>query len=74
MSIKIENKTFINGQDSKNISDDQIFDMIRGQEDAIKGLNQLDNKPQTLIDRVASMRKDVAALVAFVDQRTKDAK
>jgi len=72
--IKLENKPFINGIDSANVTDDQVFTAIANQESEVDRLNRIDNQPQTLIDRIASMRKGVADLVAFVDQRTKDNK
>lgn len=65
----IETRTFINGMDASKMDDDAIFRAIHDAEKMADKMGDIDNKPQTLINKIADLRKDIAALVNFVDAR-----
>ncbi len=65
----IETKTYVNGADAANMTDEQIFSAIANVEAEINHLNGVQNKPQKLEAKIAAMQEDIKALVAFVDGR-----
>lgn len=65
----IEVKTFISGIDSKDVSDDAIFNKIANLENEITQLDKTAAKPKKLIAKIEALQADIAALVAFVDAR-----
>lgn len=71
MAANIEVKTFVKGTDAANLSDDQIFSVILSIEQEIEGLEKIQNKPETLKDKIKAMMIDVDALVKYVDNRAK---
>lgn len=71
MSIKITNRTLVNGQDISNYTDEQLFGLIRNAEGEIKTLNAIENKPQRLVRRIQELHDGVASLVKLLDERDK---
>lgn len=65
----IEVKTFISGIDSKDVSDDAIFNKIATLENEITQLDKTAAKPKKLIAKIEALQGDIAVLVAFVDAR-----
>jgi len=68
--ITIKQQTLINGVVSDSYDDDHLFSMIASREAEIAQLDKIDNKPQTLLDKMKDMGVEVASLVAFIDDRT----
>ena len=73
MPANIETKTFINGADASELSDNQIFQRIaklEGEMDKLVGIRAKSVKKDAAI---AALQSDIDALVAYVDAReTKD--
>lgn len=68
-AMNIENQTLINGQNIKNLTDDQLFDLIAAEEAKIKALRAIENKPQKLKDRLNKMQADIDHLIRLIDER-----
>lgn len=68
-AMNIENQTLVNGQNIKNLTDDQLFDLIAKEEAAIKALRAIENKPQKLKDRINKMQADIEHLIKLIDER-----
>lgn len=69
MAANIEVKTFVKGTDAANMSDDQIFSVILSIEQEIVALEKIQNKPETLKNKIKAMFIDIDALVKYVDSR-----
>ena len=67
VTIKIENKTFVNGADATKMTEDQLFDTIAAAEAEIRRLESLINKPKKIEARIAELQAGIAALVALSD-------
>jgi len=65
----IESKVFIFGQESKNVSDDQIFDRVAALEAQIEQLDKTQNKSKKLAAKIEALHADIKALNDFVDSR-----
>lgn len=69
MTIKIESKTFFNGQDIANFTDDQLFGHISQAENEIKKLEAIETKPKKLEKKIADLKEGINALAAAIDAR-----
>ena len=65
----IETKTFINGLDSMNVSDADVFKIIQNTENSIKELQHIKAKSSKVSDKIESLERAVFQLVQFVDNR-----
>ena len=65
----IETKTFIEGIDAANLSDEQVFKKIASLESSIKAWGAIENKPQKLNALIEQTKADINALVSYVDGR-----
>ena len=65
----VETKTFVNNQDVKEMSDDQIYAAISVSENEIKKLSDLKAQPKRLQKRIAELQKGVDDLVAILDAK-----
>lgn len=65
----IETKTFIEGIDAANLSDEQIFKKIASLEISIKTWGAIENKPKKLDAMIEQTKADITALVSYVDGR-----
>ena len=65
----IETKTFIEGIDAANLSDEQVFKKIASLENSIKVWSAIENKPKKLDALIEQTKADIKALVAYVDGR-----
>lgn len=65
----IEVKAFIFGQESKNVSDDQIFNHVANLEAQIEQLDKTQNKSKKLAAKIDALHADIKALNEFVDNR-----
>ncbi len=65
----IETKTFIEGIDAANMSDEQIFKKIASLEISIKTWGAIENKPKKLDAMIEQTKADIKALVSYVDGR-----
>lgn len=64
----IEHKTFINGTDVKNLSNDQLLGIIAGKQAELKKYDELGAKvPKRLQKHVAKIRADLDELVKVMD-------
>lgn len=64
----IETKTFILGIDVANgINDDAVFKAIYKAEQEVKALEAIEHKPRRLTARIAALKEEILALVAFLD-------
>ena len=68
-AITVTTQININGVNADNFTDAQLFDMIRQQEDEIKNLQALANKPQSLLKEISTRQAGIDALVAFMNDR-----
>lgn len=68
-AMNIENQTLVNGRNIKDMTDDQLFDLIAKEEAAIKALRAIENKPQKLKDRINKMQADIEHLIRLIDER-----
>ena len=68
-AMEIQNQTLINGRNIKDMTDDQLFDLIAAEEAKIKALRAIENKPQKLKDRINKMQKDIETLIQLIDER-----
>ena len=65
--IEVVCKTFINGQEAKNYSTSQLYDLIAEQEAAIKKLEALENKPKKLLKEIEERKAGIQLLVDYID-------
>lgn len=70
-NIAVQTVTFIHGRDSAQVTDEQLFDLIRAKEVQIKRLDEIENKPNALAQRIRQLRADIVSLVNFCDTRSK---
>ena len=68
-AITVTIQVNVNGVHADNYTDAQLFDMIRQQENEIKNLRALDNKPQTLLREITTRQVGIEALVSFMNAR-----
>ena len=67
--ITVETRTFVNGVDAKQLSDDSIFAKIAEAEAEIERLNKIKRKPKALQARINALTAGIDALVALSDAR-----
>lgn len=68
-AITITTQVNVNGVNADNYTDAQLFDMIRQQENEIKNLQALTNKPQSLLREIGTRQAGIDALVNFMNER-----
>ena len=68
-AITITTQVNVNGVNADSYTDAQLFDMIRHQENEIKNLQALTNKPQSLLREIKTRQEGIDALVNFMDER-----
>ena len=68
-TMEIQNQTLVNGRNIKDMTDDQLFDLIAAEEAKIKALRAIENKPQKLKDRINKMQADIETLIKLIDER-----
>ena len=68
-AITVTTQINVNGVNADNYTDAQLFDMIRQQENEIKNLQALDNKPQALLREIKTRQEGIDALVSFMNER-----
>lgn len=68
-AMEIQNQTLVNGRNIKDMTDDQLFDLIAAEEAKIKALRAIENKPQKLKDRINKMQADIETLIKLIDER-----
>lgn len=69
MSVNIETKTYINGEESSTVTDDKIFKMIKNLEGEIKGLQAIETTSKKVDKKIYALKVDISKLVNFVDSR-----
>lgn len=67
--MEIQHQTLVNGRNIKDMTDDQLFDLIADEEAKIKALRAIENKPQKLKDRINKMQADIEHLIKLIDER-----
>jgi hypothetical protein len=65
----IETKTYFYGKESKDVTDDAIFNKIVELEGLISHLESVQNKPQKMIDHITKLKADIADCMKFCDTR-----
>ena len=68
-AITVTTQVNIIGVHADNYTDAQLFDMIRQQENEIKSLQALTNKPQSLLREIDTRQAGIDALVSFMNER-----
>ena len=68
-AITVTTQINVNGVNADNYTDAQLFDMIRQQENEIKSLQALTNKPQSLLREIKTRQEGIDALVSFMNER-----
>lgn len=64
-----EAKKFLNGVDVATLSEDAIYSTIAAKEAGIKKLEQIENKPKSLLKKIEDARGDIKALVDYLDSK-----
>jgi len=65
----IETKTFIRGELSTDVSDDEIFSHIAQVEGEIEKLDKVRSQPMALRKKIETMHSEIVELAKFVDER-----
>jgi hypothetical protein len=68
-AITVTTQVNVNGVNADNYTDSQLFDMIRQQENEIKFLQALTNKPQSLLREIDARQAGIDSLVSFMNER-----
>ena len=69
--ITVTTQVLINGKLASQYSDADLFQSIAFQEKAIKELDDIENKPTSLVDEIAARKAGIQALVTYLDSRPK---
>lgn len=69
--IIVTTQVLINGKLASQYSDADLFQSIAFQEKAIKELDDIENKPTSLVDEIAARKAGIQALVTYLDSRPK---
>lgn len=69
----IDSRTYINGIESSQVTDEKIFGLISNYESEIESLKKIKNQPKALKAKVVFIQSQIDELVAFVDLRTGEA-
>lgn len=72
MAIKIQVKTFANGEDIAGLSNGAVLELISGEEGAIARLEKLGAKPDCVIKEIEKRKAGIASLVAALNARKVD--
>lgn len=67
--IKVEERTFINGNTAADMDDAEIFGKIHDMESEARHLSTLKTKSVKLGKRIKALRKSAKKLAAYVDAR-----
>ena len=67
--VAIQQVTFIYGNDAANVTDDNVFEMIRTLEAKIESSDKIKNKPKKLKTQIEKYKAEIDELVKFVDGR-----
>lgn len=67
--ITVTTQVLINGKLASQYSDADLFQSIAFQEKAIKELDDIENKPASLVDEIAARKAGIQALVTYLDSR-----
>lgn len=67
--LTLTTKHYINGTDISSLSNSQIYNLIAQQEAAIKYLEAIANKPNSLTKEIADRKAGVQTLVDFLNDR-----
>jgi hypothetical protein len=68
-TIKIENKTYVNGVGVAGMTDDELFNQIAETEKEIARLEAIKTQPKKLKTRIADLQAGIEGLVKIVDGR-----
>ena len=68
-SKAVQQVTFIYGIDAANVTDDNIFEMVRALESKIDNSEKIKNKPKKLKAQIEAYKAEINELVNFVDAR-----
>ena len=67
--LTLTTKHYINGTDIASLSNSQIYNLIAQQEAAIKDLEAIANKPNSLTKEIADRKESIQTLVDFLNDR-----
>lgn len=67
--LTLTTKHYINGTDISTLSNSQIYNLIAQQESAIKDLEAITNKPNSLTKEIADRQASIQTLVDFLNNR-----
>ena len=70
-AIVISTQININGANIVDFKDSELFSMIAQQEAEIKSLNELQNKPQSLLAEIKKRQAGIDAVVNYMNERDK---
>ena len=57
------------GVESKDVSDNDIYNHIKLMEDQIKAMSEIEHKPKKLEKKIVETKKYITELVDFLDKR-----
>lgn len=66
-SPAVEVKTFVRGVDIKTLKEDDLYNEIARLENQIKEYDAIEHKPKKLVDKIASLTKEIDQLIAAID-------
>lgn len=67
--MKFETRYYLNDRDVREYSDNDLYSLIKRNEDAIEQLEQIKNKPQKLKNEIADRKAQLQKLIDFLDGR-----
>lgn len=69
ITVTTKTFTYVNGTDINNFRSADLYDLIAREEDQIRKLEAIENKPVTLQQEIARRRQGIADLVAHLDSQ-----
>jgi len=69
ITVTTKTFTYVNGVDINNFRSAELYDLIAREEDQIRKLEAIENKPLTLQQEIARRRQGIADLVAHLDSQ-----
>jgi hypothetical protein len=67
--IEITTKTLVNGKDVAEMKDSEVYALIAAQENKVKELEAIGNKPKKLVAEIDKRKAGIQALVDYLDSK-----
>jgi hypothetical protein len=67
--IELTTKTLVNGKDVAEMKDSEVYALIAAQENKVKELEAIGNKPKKLVAEIDKRKAGIQALVDYLDSK-----